>query len=422
MGNEFSDYTRRLERLVEVCRNLSANLELEPLLQSIVEVSAELTHSAGAYILIYDDESACLRYVAGPLYRMEELEAVGVALDGSAAGWVYRHSAPSVVHCGEDARLLAGLSQELNCPVTSLLVVPLNFRGATIGVLEVFNKAGQVDYIEEDVVVLETLAAQAVIAIRNQKWLDQSQLAYDRVVEQDQMKSDFIALFSHELRTPLGVILGHASLLSESCASEEDRQTLNIIVRNAMRIREIITDFGNLNRFEAEFGRLKLSPVALNEVVQRAADDFADLARERQIEILVQVPKTRLSVQGDAEKIAIALRSLVKNALIFTDPGGKVMLRLDQVPGYVRVSVLDNGIGVPKDEQEKIFQRFYQVEKHMRRVHGGLGLGLSIARQMIEMHGGRIWVESMEGQGSRFMFVLPVDTAQAAAAERVFIT
>ena len=107
MGNEFSDYTRRLERLVEVCRNLSANLELEPLLQSIVEVSAELTHSAGAYILIYDDESACLRYVAGPLYRMEELEAVGVALDGSAAGWVYRHSAPSVVHCGEDARLLA---------------------------------------------------------------------------------------------------------------------------------------------------------------------------------------------------------------------------------------------------------------------------------------------------------------------------
>lgn len=422
MGAEYSDYTRRLERLVEVCRNLSANLEIEPLLQSIVEVSAELTNSASAYILIFDDESACLRYIAGPFFRMEELQAVGVPTDGSVAGWVYRHAAPSVVHNGGDARLLAGLSRELGCEVTSLLAVPLSFRGSTIGVLQVLNKTGRVDYTEEDVILLETLASQAVIAIRNQKWLDQSREAYEKVMEQDRMKSDFIALFSHELRTPLGVILGHASLLNEACTCEEDKQTLNIIVRNAQRMNDIVTDFGNLNRFEAEFDRLKLSPVALNELVQHTADAFADLARERQIEILVQVPKARLSVQGDAEKIAIALRSLIKNALTFTNPGGKVMVRLDQVPGYVRVSVLDNGIGVPRDEQEKIFQRFYQVEKHMRRVHGGLGLGLSIARQMVEMHGGRIWVESIEDEGSRFMFVLPVDTAQAAAAERVFIT
>jgi two-component system sensor histidine kinase VicK len=95
-------------------------------------------------------------------------------------------------------------------------------------------------------------------------------------------------------------------------------------------------------------------------------------------------------------------------------------LKCEEVPGFMKISVSDNGIGIPPEEQEKIFQRFYQVEKHLTRRHGGLGLGLSIARDMIEMHGGRIWVESVEGKGSRFSFILPLNVAQSNAAERVF--
>ena len=138
--------------------------------------------------------------------------------------------------------------------------------------------------------------------------------------------------------------------------------------------------------------------------------------------MLVQAPKTRLMLEGDAEKIAIALRNLIKNAITFTDPGGRVVIGVEAIPGYIKVTVLDTGIGIPQEEQQKIFERFYQVEKHMTRRHGGLGVGLSIAKELIELHGGRIWVESEEGVGSRFLFALPLNRAQAAAAGQVFQT
>lgn len=419
MANDNTDYTRRQDRLVEVCRNLSANLELEPLLQAIVEAAAELTGSENSYILIYDADGACLRYIAGPWYRQKELQDLCVPLDGSAAGWVYRQSAARVIHAGSPKRLQAEINREGH-NASSLLAVPLSFRGNTIGVLEALNKTSPVDYGEQDLIVLETLAAQAVIAIRNQKALEEERAAYEKLTEVDRLKSDFIALFSHELRTPLGVILGHASLICDSCSAEE-RDAMQSIVRSALRMREILSNFDDLNRFEKEYGRLQLKNVDMNALAQEVVNGFDDLAGEYGVEMLLNLPTAGCRMKGDADKIGLALRCVVRNAILFSNRGGKVIVRLDLVPGFVKVDVLDNGIGIPAGEQEKIFQRFYQVEKHRTRRHGGLGLGLSIAKAMIEMHGGKIWVESQEGSGSRFVMTLPVDSQQAAAAERVFI-
>ncbi len=130
--------------------------------------------------------------------------------------------------------------------------------------------------------------------------------------------------------------------------------------------------------------------------------------------------KGSLVIQGDRGRLQVAIRNLIKNALMFTNSSGRVVVRVEEVPGYVRVSVTDTGIGIPPAEQEKIFQRFYQVEKHLTRRHGGMGLGLSIARDMVECHGGKILVESVEGRGSRFTILLPQNQAQAAAAGKVF--
>lgn len=417
MGVEYSDYTRRLERLLEVCRILSANLEIEPLLQSIVEMSSELTGSTASYILIYDEEGPCLRHVAGPWHQMEVLQTLAVPLERSILGWVYSHNEPRVVQAGEDHRLYLALKRELGSETASVLAVPMAFRGTTIGVFAAANKAR--DYTEQDLTILETLASQAVIAIRNEKWLGEAKAAYEKAMELDRMKRDFIAIVSHELRTPLGVVLGHASLLAETCTPEE-KADLDTIVRNALRLREIIQDFADLDKFERGFGKLDRKPVDLSELVRKTAALFDDLAKDHQVEMLIQAPKARLMVEGDADKIAIALRNLIKNAITFTDPGGRVMVGVEAIPGYVKVTVLDTGIGIPPEEQEKIFQRFYQVEKHMTRRHGGLGVGLSIAKELIELHSGRIWVESEEGVGSRFLFALPLNRAQASAAGRVF--
>jgi two-component system sensor histidine kinase VicK len=113
-------------------------------------------------------------------------------------------------------------------------------------------------------------------------------------------------------------------------------------------------------------------------------------------------------VEGDSPKITIALGNVVTNAITFTNPGGHIDVVAESIPGHVKVSVIDNGIGIPANDLPQIFDRFYQVESHLTRKHGGMGLGLSVSKVMIEMHGGRIWAESMEGKGSTFTFLIPV--------------
>jgi signal transduction histidine kinase len=120
------------------------------------------------------------------------------------------------------------------------------------------------------------------------------------------------------------------------------------------------------------------------------------------------------------EKISIALSNLVKNAIMFTNEGGHVFVQVEQVPGYVKISVIDDGIGIPPADLNRIFERFYQVESHLTRKHGGMGLGLSVSKVMVEMHGGKILAESVEGKGSNFTILLPMNQAQVNAAQKVF--
>jgi len=319
----------------------------------------------------------------------------------------------------DDSRVFRMIDRGLNEKTRSLLAVPLFFKGKPIGVMEAVNKLNNAHYTEEDINILETLASQASVAIQNRRLLDESQEAYRKIMALDRMKTDFIAITSHELRTPLGVILGHASLLKD-CIGKEHQKEMDIIVRNSLRLKDILEQFLNIDTLELGLSRLHRTKFSISPLVKEVVDAFQEAAGEKKIKIKVELPQTQFFIEGDMEKIAIALRNLVKNALTFTNEGGQVKIKVEQVPGYAKISVTDNGIGIPAEEQEKIFQRFYQVEKHLTRRHGGMGLGLSITLDMVEMHGGRIWVDSVEGKGSRFTFILPVNPAQATAAQRVF--
>ncbi len=420
MSDLYSDYNRRLERLLEVCKNLSANLDFEPLLQSIIEAASDLTRSESSSIMIHDNETLSLRFIAAPWEVIDTLRSISVPLDRSVGGWVYMNAQPMVLnHAENDPRVFRMVDRGLNEKTRSLLAVPLFFKGKPIGVMESVNKLNKAHYTEEDITILETLATQASVAIQNRRLLDEAQGAYRKIMELDRMKTDFIAITSHELRTPLGIILGHASLLQDSIGKEHQEE-MDTIVRNSMRLKEILEQFANIDKLELGLSHLHRTRISIGPLVKEVVDAFQDAASEKKIKIKIDPPATQIFIDADMEKIAIALRNLVKNALTFTNEGGQVRLKVEQVPGYAKVSVIDNGIGIPEDEQERIFQRFYQVEKHLTRRHGGMGLGLSIARDMVEMHGGRIWVDSVEGKGSRFTFILPTNAAQAAAAQRVF--
>ncbi|HVP21966.1 MAG TPA: GAF domain-containing sensor histidine kinase [Anaerolineaceae bacterium] len=416
------DYTRRLELLLEVCRSLSANLDLEEFLQAIIKAATSLTASETSTILVLDKDTVSLRFTAMQSEDAEALRSQTIPINQSIAGIVFNTGQPLVInHVDGDKRPYWPVERLVSKKVRSLIEVPMIFKGKTVGVLTSVNKLDGAEFCDEDKTILATLAAQAAVAFENHRLLEESRHAYQQVIELDRMKSDFIAIASHELRTPLGVILGHATFLQDG-ANPEQAADLDIIVKSSMRLKEIIEEFANVDHFEHGLSRLHRGTVVINQVAQEVANSFHELSIERNVTLDIQGSKAALTIDGDAAKIAMALREVVKNALTFTNPGGQVRILVDKVPGFVRLAVIDTGIGIPTNELAKIFQRFYQVEKHLTRRHGGMGLGLSIARDMVEMHGGKITVESLEGKGSRFTLLLPVVQNQAKQPEKVFIT
>jgi signal transduction histidine kinase len=403
---------QRSERLLEISRKLSASLELESFLQSILAAAGDLTGSESASILEPEEGGDQLRFLALPWFHRDLLKSIKVPLQASLAGWVFEKGQPVVIpDVAVEPRHFKGADKAADFITLSLMAVPITFQGEKLGVLEVVNKSSKAHYTEEDLTILETLASQAAIAIKNTSLLKEIKKSQEQMVRLNLMKSDFIAITSHELRTPLGLILGHASFLRDVIQPDYQAQ-MDTIVRNAMRLKEIIDSVSSMDNAERGTASLRNHLVSIKHIVEDVLTSFNQDMEKKNITLRVDMGKADLLVEGDAAKISIALNNMVKNAFDFTDPGGHVSIAAEQTAGYVKVSVIDDGIGIPAKDLAHIFERFYQVESHLTRKHGGMGLGLSIAKVMVEMHGGRIWAESVEGKGSNFSFILPVTQGQ----------
>ena len=413
--------TRQLERLLEIGRNLSSNLDLPSLLSSIVAVAAEITGSEGASILLYDPTTRLLRFEAIPPGQNPALKALSVPVDSSVAGWVFSSASPLIINdARSDARIYREVDRQIRFETRSILGVPLIVKQEPIGVLEAVNKLADQDYTEPDQTALETLAAQAAIAIENARLLAKLHEANQELMRLDRMKSDFIAIASHELRTPLGLILGHATFLTE-LVDEQHRDQIEVIVRSAERLKAIVEDMARISHQEEGQSRVRHRPFSMALLIEALVSRFLQLAKEKKIELDFDIPAGEpLTVEGDRDKLEIALSNLIRNALAFTDQGGQVGVMAEASEDYVKVFVADSGIGIPPADIDRVFQRFYQVESHLTRKHGGMGLGLSIAKAMVEMHHGQIWCESKEGVGSLFCIMLPVTAAKGEAASKVF--
>lgn len=417
------DYKRRYTGLLEVARGLGVAGDMEKYLQSILSAATELTGSESAFILNYDETSKQLVFSIVPWFHRDALQGVKIPVDGTAEGDVYRKCRSLIIgDASSDVRHMRQIDRLAKFKTSSLMAVPMIFQGTPSGVFEVRNKAEHGYYTEDDVATLEMLAALASMAMRNE-WLEQRmQGSNNEINELDRLKNEFIAITSHELRTPLGLILGHATFLREMLGKEYYEQ-LDAIIRNAARLKEIIENLSNVDNYRTGAARLRQRRVSIARVVEDVVASFQEMAKQKGVKIKKQLEKAELLVNGDGSKIAIALSNLVKNAITFTDKGGQVLVKAGLVQGYVQVSVIDNGVGIPARDMPRVFERFFQVESHLTRRHGGMGLGLSVAKVMVEMHGGRIWAESLEGKGSNFTFVLPLDTTPPgeSSAEQPFI-
>jgi signal transduction histidine kinase len=256
---------------------------------------------------------------------------------------------------------------------------------------------------------METLASLASTAMQNGLLESNVESSREEARQLERLKNEFIAITSHELRTPLGLILGHSTFLRELVSSEYYEQ-VDAIIRNASRLKEIIESLSNVDNYQTGSASLRSHKSSIVRIIDDVISSFREMAAQKGVTLKSDLPQNEyLLADVDSSKLSIVLGNLVKNAITFSNEGGHVTVQGEQQNEFIKVAVKDEGLGVPAKDLSLIFERFYQVESHLTRKHGGMGLGLSVAKAMIEMHGGRIWAESTEGAGSTFTFLLPVD-------------
>jgi signal transduction histidine kinase len=397
-----------LERILRISQILTSTLQLEPLLQTIIQAATELTDTEASSIMLVDKNTGELHFEAANGSKREEVKRVTVPLEGSIAGWIVREGKPLLIpDVQQDPRFYTQVDKATDFETRSILGVPLQVKGKVIGVLEALNKTGDGIFTPNDMHTLSTLAAHAAIAIENARLVTEIQKAYDELSELDQLKSEFVAIASHELQTPLTIILGYASFLKEEATGAASEQ-LDIVLRSALRLRSLINDMINLRHIETGEAELELEQLSLNELVTTITAEFASLAEAKKQTISIKLASQLPMVKADRQKLHLVLANLLSNAIKFTPEGGGIQAEVEAKENEVWVAVRDTGIGIAPREQERIFDRFYQVEPSLTRRFEGIGLGLSIAKGMVELHGGRIWVESLEGMGSSFTFALPL--------------
>jgi two-component system phosphate regulon sensor histidine kinase PhoR len=230
-----------------------------------------------------------------------------------------------------------------------------------------------------------------------------------RLKELEKIRQDFVANVSHELRTPLTTIKGYAETLLEGALKEEvASQFVQVIKKHTDRLTKIVEDLLMLSKIESKEFQLKIEVIPLPDFISDVIDFVKETAEKKKISISQSKIPSSLAVEADRNYLEQVLINLLDNAIKYTHEGGGVMiLAIEKDQREIQFSIEDNGIGIPKEDIPRIFERFYRVDKGRSQELGGTGLGLSIVKHLVQAHGGRIWVESQLEKGSTFYFTLP---------------
>jgi signal transduction histidine kinase len=252
------------------------------------------------------------------------------------------------------------------------------------------------------------LADIAGVAVEQARLFNELEQANAELNELDQLKTDFIAIASHELRTPLSVILGYVSFLRDESGPEMTEQFDNVL-QAAVHLRTLIQDMLNLRYVDAGTAMLTREQVDLVGLVRHMDLEQDETAAAKEQTVRMTLHDGSLPVLIDRDMMEVIIGNLLNNAVKFTPKGGQIEVKVQRQGREAWFRIKDSGIGVPEDQLERIFKRFYQVESPLRRQHEGMGLGLSIAKELVELHDGRIWAESSNQHGSEFIIALRLD-------------
>ena len=422
-SRQLSSSVDELRALGEVSQAVSSSLDLDEVLTTIVTRAAELSGADGGSIFEFEPSTGefALRTCAGTSDALvQTLHQIRIGLDetfiGHAAATGEVRQAPDLDVQPRDPHVDALRGHGWR----SMVAVPLRREDEIFGALIVRRKVpGALP--EETVRLLETLASQSVVAIHNARVFHQLEQKTRELEVASQHKSDFLASMSHELRTPLNAVIGFSDVLLDRMFGDLNERQDEYVrdIRNSGRhLLELINEILDLSKVEAGQMELDLDAVSLTDLIEHGLAMVRGRAGEHGISLSCDVDPELGTALADELKLKQVIVNLLSNAVKFTPDGGAVAATARRVGTEAQVSVRDTGIGIAPAEQDRIFEAFQRGGRAARTSTEGTGLGLTLSKRIVDLHGGRLWMESEPGVGSTFSFSIPLEPASAPAADR----
>lgn len=419
-------YERLLERIASLSQVLGTARELSTIFVGLREFAHVSVPCDGFFVSLYDPirdvRTACYGWGDGAEVDVSQLPPMPVTERGPNSravrtgqvvitnDYMRATSANLSVIVGEDN----GLRPE------SSLAVPMAVMGRIIGTIEVQSYQRQA-YQQQHITAMSMAANLTAVAIENIRLLKLERTAREAAEESNRLKDEFLATVSHELRTPLTAILGWARLLEDGALDPAmTQQAVDTIWRNAKAQAQIVDDILDVSRIITGNLYIDLHPIEVAPVVQNAINVVRPTADAKGIRIETQIENIPAMISGDANRLQQVIWNLLSNAVKFTNNGGRVTVQVTQANAAVEIGVTDTGQGISREFMPYVFDRFSQADSTTTRHHGGLGLGLAIARHLVEIHGGTIRAASRgEGQGATFTITLPLLDSKVTSIEPV---
>jgi signal transduction histidine kinase/CHASE1-domain containing sensor protein/ActR/RegA family two-component response regulator len=420
------EYDRLLERIKALAQALGTARELHAIFRALREFTNVSIPCNGFFVSLYDPvrdvRTACYGWADGKELDVSELPPMAVTTTGPNSRAVRTGEVIITTDYMRATQASPGLivGPDNGLRPDSSMAVPMAVMGRIIGTIEVQSYDHDV-YRPEHVTAMSMAANLTAVAIENVRLLELERSAREAAEESNRLKDEFLATVSHELRTPLTAILGWSRLLEDGSLDDSSaQQAIETIWRNAKAQAQIVDDILDVSRIITGNLSLDLHPVEVAPVVSNAINVVRPTADAKGIKIETYFDGTHSLISGDENRLQQVVWNLLSNAVKFTNSGGRVCVKVLQLGGAVEVSVSDTGEGIRKEFLPYVFDRFRQADSTTTRHHGGLGLGLAIARHLVEIHGGTIRADSVgEGRGATFTIRLPL--VESASATTSFI-
>ncbi|CAG0926804.1 partial two-component system, sensor histidine kinase ChiS, partial [Planctomycetaceae bacterium] len=406
----FQDVEARVNELTvltRISRRLASTLELDEVLSLIVDESISATQARQASIALYNEAENALevRVMRGYTPEMEQAALGTLIRPGQGLHGRLLTTGRAVLVA--DVKLDTDY-RAVNSDTRSEFIVPIRQGDLLLGALNLESPKAHA-FADTDVRLIEALADQVAVAITNARAYEAERQAVERMREVDRLKTQFLANMSHELRTPLNSIIGFSRVILRGIdgpISELQQTDLTSIYNSGQHLLSLINNILDLSKIEAGKMELSIEPLDLRDIAKSVMSTAIALVKDKTVRLNQEVPDDLPTVMADQTRVRQIMLNLVSNAAKFTEKGS-ITLRVKTYPKEVYISVTDTGIGVADDKLEHIFEEFTQADASTTRRYGGTGLGLAITKKFVEMHKGRIWVESQVGVGSTFTFTLP---------------